>query len=351
MPLLVQRVGRERLYAEAVESHIGGWFWNAATRARVNPIAHARVRVRPADVATSEDWRSRPPSRCSRSPSRPTGRRSRCRSTRPRCRRRRCRPSSSRCSERSPSSSPSRAARRRTGDTVVVDLIAEDGSAQRDYVVELGSGAARRGDRERHPRPRRRRAAARSPTSSPTADAATATVALKELKERVLPPLDDELAARRPREFDTLAELRADIESRLRAQIEDEIEGMFRAAAVDELVRASNFVGRGPARRGANPRAARPVSHAASQARGIDASHLPAADRPDAGDARAASARRGVALGLARARARGGRRQARHRRSPTTRSARSCAPPARPTRTSRSSSPRAAPTASATTSA
>ena len=39
MPLLVQRVGRERLYSEAVESHIGRWFWSAATRARVNPVA------------------------------------------------------------------------------------------------------------------------------------------------------------------------------------------------------------------------------------------------------------------------------------------------------------------------
>jgi trigger factor len=38
-PLLMQRIGKERLYAEAVESHIGGWFWNAATRARLNPVA------------------------------------------------------------------------------------------------------------------------------------------------------------------------------------------------------------------------------------------------------------------------------------------------------------------------
>ena len=35
MPVLVSRVGRERIYAEAVESHIGGWFWNAAARSRV----------------------------------------------------------------------------------------------------------------------------------------------------------------------------------------------------------------------------------------------------------------------------------------------------------------------------
>src|SRR5437868_1736046 len=36
--VLVQRVGRERLMAEAVDSHIGGWFWNAAARTRVRPV-------------------------------------------------------------------------------------------------------------------------------------------------------------------------------------------------------------------------------------------------------------------------------------------------------------------------
>src|SRR6201998_1776774 len=37
--VLVQRVGHDRLMTEAVESHIGGWFWNAAARTRVRPIA------------------------------------------------------------------------------------------------------------------------------------------------------------------------------------------------------------------------------------------------------------------------------------------------------------------------
>ena len=37
--VLVQKVGRERLMTEAVESHIGGWFWNAATQTRVRPVA------------------------------------------------------------------------------------------------------------------------------------------------------------------------------------------------------------------------------------------------------------------------------------------------------------------------
>src|SRR5215210_1196726 len=38
LPVLVQRIGRERLYAEAVESHIGGWFWNAAAQTRIRPV-------------------------------------------------------------------------------------------------------------------------------------------------------------------------------------------------------------------------------------------------------------------------------------------------------------------------
>jgi len=130
------------------------------------------------------------------------------------------------------------------GDVAVVDLVAQDGTAQRDYVVELGSerlveeiengilGLAPGESRE---------------IAYELADGSrrTASVTLKELKERVLPPLDDELA-RAGSEFEALADLRADVEGRLRAQIDDEIEGQFRAAAIDELVRASNVHPTGP---------------------------------------------------------------------------------------------------------
>jgi trigger factor len=37
-PVLISRVGRDRVYSEAVESHIGGWFWDAAARSRVQPV-------------------------------------------------------------------------------------------------------------------------------------------------------------------------------------------------------------------------------------------------------------------------------------------------------------------------
>ena len=56
MPILLQRVGKERLYSEAVESHIGGWFWNAATRARVNPVAQPEFEY-DLPASESEDWR------------------------------------------------------------------------------------------------------------------------------------------------------------------------------------------------------------------------------------------------------------------------------------------------------
>ena len=36
--VLVQRIGKERLYSEAVESHIGSWFWSAASVVVVSKI-------------------------------------------------------------------------------------------------------------------------------------------------------------------------------------------------------------------------------------------------------------------------------------------------------------------------
>ena len=39
MQVLLARVGKERLYTEAVDSHIGGWFRNAAVGDHIRPIA------------------------------------------------------------------------------------------------------------------------------------------------------------------------------------------------------------------------------------------------------------------------------------------------------------------------
>ncbi|HEX3807958.1 MAG TPA: trigger factor [Gaiellaceae bacterium] len=243
MPLLVQRVGKDRIYAEAVESHIGGWFWNAAARARLNPVATPEYAY---DLPESdqEDWRFSATVEVQPKPE----------------------PADWTTLEvpRHEVELPQEAVQaelemlQRTvaelvpvdgrpaqdGDVAVIDMLAEDGTAQRDYVVELGSERLveeiENGLRTLSPGESREIAYELQDGSR-----RTATVELKELKERVLPPLDDELA-RAATEFDTLAELREDTESRLRAQIEDEIDGLFRAAAIDALVTATGYVAQGP---------------------------------------------------------------------------------------------------------
>jgi trigger factor len=132
----------------------------------------------------------------------------------------------------------------RTGDVVVIDVSEPSGEAQRDLVVELGAGrlveeleraltGASTGETKDVELPQE--------DGTPT----TATVTLKEIKQKDLPPLDDELA-RAASEFDTLAELRADIEGRIRDALEEEAETAFRAAAVDALVEASGVEAAGP---------------------------------------------------------------------------------------------------------
>jgi trigger factor len=73
----------------------------------------------------------------------------------------------------------------------------------------------------------------------------TVNASVKEIKEKVLPPLDDELA-RAASEFDTLDELRAEIESRLREQVQVEADAAFRAAVVDRLAEAARVEASGP---------------------------------------------------------------------------------------------------------
>jgi trigger factor len=122
----------------------------------------------------------------------------------------------------------------REGDTVVVDIVGEQTGTQRDYVAEVGEGrlvdeleAALVG----------MSAGETKTVSLPLAEGETtdAELTLKEIKERVLPELDDELA-RSASEFDTLAELRADLEGHLREQLEEELETAFRENAIDALV-------------------------------------------------------------------------------------------------------------------
>src|SRR5437588_11915035 len=53
--VLLQRIGQERIMAEAVESHIGGWFWNAAARTRLRPVAQPEYDFE-LPASDKEDW-------------------------------------------------------------------------------------------------------------------------------------------------------------------------------------------------------------------------------------------------------------------------------------------------------
>jgi trigger factor len=235
-PVLVQRLGRERIYAEAVDSHISGWFWNAAARARIRPVAQPQYEY---DLPTedSADWRFQ-----ATVPVQPkvevvdwheleVGR-----------------PEAEvpdelvtqelealRDSVAELVPADDRPARE--GDTLVVDIVASDGEAQRDTVVELGAG---RLTPELEQALVGASAGETKEVSFAQADGTNATVdiTVREVQEKQLPALDDDLACAAS-EFDTLDELRDSIAQTLGAQLDAEIDQAYRVAAVDELVRAS----------------------------------------------------------------------------------------------------------------
>jgi trigger factor len=244
--VLEARIGRERIFNEAVETHIGGWFLNAAAGSRIRPIAAPEYDY---DVPESDDGAFSFTATVSVQP----------------------KPEPADWTkldvpyvepevpqevvdqelEELRSSvaelTPVEDRPAHTGDVAVIDAFDESGDGQRDLVVELGTG--------RLLEELERALIGSSPGETkeleleqPDGSNAKATVTLKELKEKVLPPLDDELA-RAASEFDTLDELRADIERRIREVLEEEAETAYRAAAVDSL---NTFV-RSLERRGISP--------------------------------------------------------------------------------------------------
>ena len=240
--VLLQRVGRERLMTEAVESHIGGWFWNAAARTRVRPVEQPEYDFELPE-SDDEDWEFTATVAVQAKPELPDWAQlevgvaevevpeelvqqelDALRAT---------------VAELVPVDGRPVA----PDDTVVVDLVAGD-ETRRDYVIELGRGAV---VDEIEQELVGMSAGETKEISFELADGSTqsVTATVKEIKEKVLPALDDELA-RAASEFETLADLRADVQTRLREQVEDEVETRFRADAADALVAASKVEAAGP---------------------------------------------------------------------------------------------------------
>ncbi|MFL5887282.1 MAG: trigger factor [Thermoleophilaceae bacterium] len=139
------------------------------------------------------------------------------------------------------------------GDFVVLDFVGKvdgepfEGGDARGYLLEIGSGRlvpgfedqlkGAKAEDEREVKvtfPEDYRA-----EQLAGKDAVFATT-VKEVKEKRLPDLDDEFAAEAGG-FDTLDELRADIESRLRQAHERQIDSEFREAVVDAAVAEANI--------------------------------------------------------------------------------------------------------------
>jgi trigger factor len=241
--LLVQKIGKERLMAEAIESHIGGWFWNAATRSKLRPVAQPEYDFE-LPQTDDADWQFTATVRVQEKPELPDWSTLEVGAIEPEV--------PAELVQRELDALRGTVAElipvegRPVGpeDTVIVDLVSPSGEERRDYVVELGRGAVvdeiesgvvglsagetkeiafeLKGDEQQ-----------------------SVTLTVKEIKEKKLPDLDDELA-RSASEFETIAELREDIETRLREQISEEVEAQFRSDAIDALVDASKVNASGP---------------------------------------------------------------------------------------------------------
>ncbi|MEX0850196.1 MAG: trigger factor [Gaiellaceae bacterium] len=235
-PVLVSRLGKERIYGEAVDSHIGGWFWSAAARSRLRPVAEpqyefelpstaderwsfaATVEVQP--LPEIVDWTQLEVPRAEvKVPEESIDAEIEV------------------LRESVAELAPANGRPAEEGDTLVVDLVDPSGETQRDTIVELGAG---RLTGELEAALVGASAGEQKDVTFARADGTTGTVevTVREVQEKVLPPLDDELA-RSASEFDTLSELRESITDTLRMQLDAEIDAAYRVSAVDELVRES----------------------------------------------------------------------------------------------------------------
>ncbi len=241
--VLVQKVGRERLMTEAVESHIGGWFWNAAAQSRVRPVAQPEYDF---ELPTSgdEDWSFTATFPVQAKPEVADWTQLEVGAIEPEVPEELVEQELEALRATVAELVPVEGRPVRPDDTVIVDLVSSGGDSRRDYVIELGRGAV---VDEIEQGIVGLSAGETKSLEFELADGSkqSVEVTVQEIKERVLPPVDDDLA-RAASEFETLAGLRDEIETRLRDQVAEELEAQFRADVADELVAASRVEASGP---------------------------------------------------------------------------------------------------------
>jgi trigger factor len=235
LQVVVARVGREAVWQEALKSHLDSWFWTAAEDSGIRPVATPEVQFEglPDDEVSFKfsatvavlpkpevaDWTElEVPAPEPEVPAELVDN------------------ELERIREAVAELVPVDGRPIQPGDTAVIDITGDGLPAQRDFVVEVGAGWLL---------PELDEALVgmsvgetKSVELGEGEETTSIELGVKEIKEKVLPELDDELA-KAATEFDTLADLRADIESRLREQLEEELTITLREAAIDVLVDAS----------------------------------------------------------------------------------------------------------------
>jgi trigger factor len=249
--VVIRRMGRAALLDEAVRDGIGRWYVDALGVAKIAPIGEPRV-----DLGDLPDEGEpllfhfeigvRPEAKLGDYEGIEVGRRE---------------PSVDEAAvEAQLESLRDRAARletaerpARTGDFVVMDYVGRIGDEQfaggtgRDQMVELGAGRLVPGFEEQLEGAvagDERVVAVTFPADYPSEELAgqdaTFGVTVKEIKEKVLPELDDEFALDQAG-FDSLDELREDIRAKLRETDERAVDAAFREAVVDAVVREAQI--------------------------------------------------------------------------------------------------------------
>jgi trigger factor len=241
--VLLQRVGKDRLMAEAIDSHITGWFWNAAARSRVRPVEQPEFDFE-LPAGDDEDWKFTATVAVQAKPEVADWTQLEVGAVEAEVPEELVQQELDAVRATVAELVPVEGRPVGPEDTVIVDLVSPNGETRRDYVVELGRGAVVEEIEAGIPG---LNAGDTKEIDFDIADGTkqSVTVTVKEIKEKVLPEIDDSLALAAT-EFETLAELREDIESRLRDQIDEEIEAQFRADVADALVAASKVDASGP---------------------------------------------------------------------------------------------------------
>jgi trigger factor len=236
LKVVAARVGREALWREALESHLDGWFWSAAQTSGIQPVDQPEVAL-DEPPAEGDGFRFTATVAVLPKPELADWTTLEVAAPEPQLDSTLVDEELERLRYTVGELVPVDGRPVQPGDVVVLDLVGDDVPVQIDYVAEVGTG---RLVEEIDIALVGMSAGETRTVDLPLADErrGSVEVTVKDVKERALPELGDELA-RATTEFDTLADLRADIESRLLDQLAGQLEITLREEAADALVEAS----------------------------------------------------------------------------------------------------------------